>query len=64
VSQSFLHGATPLYENAYKPEKVDSGERISIAEKLLSLKRQEVTFTLEHAVKAQRGSRGIVLLFL
>jgi hypothetical protein len=39
VSQPFLHGATPVYENAYKPEKVDSRERSSIAAKLLSLNK-------------------------
>jgi len=39
VSQPSLHGATPIYENAYKPEKVDSGERSSIAAKLFSKKK-------------------------
>jgi hypothetical protein len=46
-------------------KKVYNGELSSTAAKLLSLKKvKEVMFNLEQAVKAQRGSRGIVLLFI
>jgi hypothetical protein len=35
---TFYYGGTPTYENVYRPEKVDSGERNSVTAKLLSRK--------------------------
>jgi hypothetical protein len=34
----FISRGTPTYENVYRPEKLNSGERNSITAKLLSIK--------------------------
>jgi hypothetical protein len=49
----FISRRTPAYENVYRPEKADSGERSSFTSKLLSRKfvRTELQQTLTHIHK-------------